>query len=324
MTALVTSIARMQRRWPVLQLLALVLLFVYGSATLDGFAGTQSIRPMLVLAALLGLAAAGQTLVIIVGGLDFSVAGFIALGAIMVSELCGTYHWAFPFALALIVAIAATLGGAAGWICYRYRIASLIVTLAMGSIAAGGVVAWTHGTVTGAPPAFLSDIVGPNATTLGLSVSPIVAIWVLFAGAMAVLLHRTRAGRWTYATGASSRAASLALVPTGGVWAAVFAASATMSALVGILLAGFSGATQTLGDPYLFEGLTAVILGGTAFMGARGDYTHTVVGALMLTELTTILVGRGYDPADQQIIFGVLILLAVAGYGRSDRLRDRV
>ena len=59
-----------------------------------------------------------------------------------------------------------------------------------------------------------------------------------------------------------------------------------------------------------------MIVGGTTFMGARGDYTHTVVGALILTVLTTILVGKGYDQADQQIIFGVLILLVVAGYGR--------
>jgi len=104
----------------------------------------------------------------------------------------------------------------------------------------------------------------------------------------------------------------------------VFMISAIASGMVGVLLAGFAGADQTLGDPYLFSGLTAVIVGGTTFMGARGDYTHTVIGALILTVLTTILVGKGYDQADQQIIFGVLILLVVASYGRERRLRDRV
>ena len=63
---------------------------------------------------------------------------------------------------------------------------------------------------------------------------------------------------------------------------------------VGVLLAGFAGADQTLGDPYLFSGLTAVIVGGTTFMGARGDYTHTVIGALILTVLTTILGLAGF------------------------------
>src|ERR1700747_2628680 len=78
-----------------------------------------------------------------------------------------------------------------------------------------------------------------------------------------------------------------------------------------------------LGDPYLFEGLAAVIVGGTSF-GARGDYWRTVLGALVLTVLSTLLVGKGYSTADQQIIFGVLILIVVAGYGRDARLRDRV
>ena len=104
----------------------------------------------------------------------------------------------------------------------------------------------------------------------------------------------------------------------------MFAFSAIISGLVGVLLAGFAGADQTIGDPYLFEGLTAVIVGGTTFLGARGDYTHTVVGALILTVLTTILVGKGYDQADTQIVFGVLILAVVAGYGRDRRIRDRI
>ena len=67
-----------------------------------------------------------------------------------------------------------------------------------------------------------------------------------------------------------------------------------------------------------------MIVGGTTIMGARGDYTHTVVGALILTVLTTILVGNDVDHATQQIIFGLLILAVVAGYGRDRRLRDRI
>jgi ribose transport system permease protein len=200
----------------------------------------------------------------------------------------------------------------------------IVVTLGISSIALGGVQVWTHAQLTGAPPQFLSELVAANGTTFGLAVSPIVVIWAGVAVALALVLHRTRAGRQIYATGANPRAADLALISTRRVWVGVFMASAVLSALVGVLLAGFSGADPGLGEPYLFQGLTAVIVGGTVFMGARGDYTHTVVGALILTELTTIMVGRGYDTNRQQIIFGVLILLVVAGYGRDRRLRDRV
>ncbi len=150
------------------------------------------------------------------------------------------------------------------------------------------------------------------------------AIWAVVAIIAGLVLHRTVPGRRLYATGANPRAAQLARVNTSRVWTLVFAASAVCSAIVGVLLAGFAGADQSLGDPYLFQGLTAVIVGGTTIMGARGDYTHTVLGALILTELTTILVGHGYDTADQQIIFGVLILIVVAGYGRDRRLRDTI
>ncbi len=157
-----------------------------------------------------------------------------------------------------------------------------------------------------------------------MSIPPVVVIWAVVAIVGAVALHRTIAGRRLYSTGANPRAAGLARIGTGRVVIGAFALSAIASGLVGVLLAGFAGADQTLGDPYLFSGLTAVIVGGTTFMGARGDYTHTVIGALILTVLTTILVGKGYDQADQQIVFGVLILLVVASYGRERRLRDRV
>jgi ribose transport system permease protein len=324
MTAAVATIGRVQRRAPVLQFVALVALFIYGAATISGFSAGTSIRSMLVLAALLGLAALGQTIVMIVGGLDLSIPGFIVAGAILVSQLCGTHHWAFVPALVVIVAIALAMGALTGWICHRYRIQPLIVTLGMGALASGGCLAWTGGKLTGSAPAFLSTLTSPTGTTFGIDVSPVIAIWALVAIVVGVVLHRTIPGRRLYATGANPRAARLALVNTGRVWMVVFALSALCSALVGILLAGFSGADQTLGDPYLFQGLTAVIVGGTTIMGARGDYTHTVLGALILTELTTILVGHGYGTADQQIIFGVLILIVVAGYGRDRRLRDTI
>ena len=314
----------LQRRAPVLQLLALVALFLYGAATIEGFSSEITVDSMLVLAALLGLAALGQTLVLILGGIDFSVPGHIAMGAIVVSELYGARHWSAPLAIALVAVAAGVLGAATGWICHRWRIQPLIVTLGIGAISAGAAIAWTQGHLTGAAPPFLTTLTTATGTTFGLAVPPVVALWALVAVAVALLLHRTAPGRRLYATGANPRAAALARIDTKRVWVVVFAASACLSALTGCLLAGFAGADQTVGDPYLFSSLTAVIVGGTTFMGARGDYTHTVVGALILTVLTTILVGKGYGQADQQIVFGVLILLVVAGYGRERRLRDRV
>ncbi|UGS36164.1 ABC transporter permease [Capillimicrobium parvum] len=314
----------LQRRFPLAQTVALVAIFVYGAATIEGFGQWFNLKSMLTLAALLALAALGQTLVMILGGLDLSIPGFIVMGAILVSELYGVHRWPSVAAIVVPAVIAAVMGAATGWICHRHRIQPLIVTLGMGALASGGAIAWTGGNLTGTAPAFLTDISSPAAATFGIDVPPIVVITGLVTVVMAVVLHRTVAGRRLYATGANPRAAGLARVPTGRVWIAVFAASAAIATLVGILLAGFSGADQSIGDPYLFQGLTAVIVGGTTIMGARGDYTHTVVGALTLTVLTTILVGNDVDQATNQIIFGLLILAVVAGYGRDRRLRDRI
>ncbi len=101
--------------------------------------------------------------------------------------------------------------------------------------------------------------------------------------------------------------------------------SAVASALVGIVLVGFTGTGEAgVGDPYLFLGLAAVLVGGTSLVGARGDYWRTVLGALIMTLFTTLLIGHGAGEALQEILIGVLILLFVGVYGREQRVRDRV
>ena len=107
------------------------------------------------------------------------------------------------------------------------------------------------------------------------------------------------------------------------MWIVTFALSAALGGILGVLIAGYASVNVSLGTPYLFEGLAAVIVGGTAF-GARGNYWKTVIGALVLTVLSTVLLGKGYSNADQQMVYGVIILAVVGGYGRDARLRDRI
>ena len=219
---------------------------------------------------------------------------------------------------------AGVLGGAAGYICHRFAINPLVVTLAMGTLAVGIVAVLNGGLVNGNSPQWLSDLAEPATRTFGLSVPPSIVIWAVVLVLFAILLHRTRLGRSLLATGANSRAADYALVSTRRVWTATFAFSAIASALVGLLIGGFAGTiSDGLGDPYLFQSVVAVIVGGTVF-GGPGDYTRTCVGALFLTVLTTVLVGHGASPAVEEIVYGLIILAAIAVYGRQRRLRDRL
>ncbi|HZQ64352.1 MAG TPA: ABC transporter permease [Gaiellaceae bacterium] len=323
MTATLRRVGEWQREYPLAQALVVVAAFVWGASSIPGFTSKLSVYAMLVLASLLGVAAVGQTLTILVGGLDISIAPWIGAGATVTVEL-HRRGWSSVWIILVLVVCAVVVGGAAGLISFRFRVQSLIVTLATGAIVAGGVQVWGRGSAIGTPPAWLQRLTSPAGTTFGIHFPAAAVVWCALSLGVGFLLRRTVPGRWVYATGANPRAAALALVPTQWVWTAVFALSATFAALTGVLLAGFAGAgDQSVYDPYLWQSLSAVILGGTGF-GGRGDYTRTVLGTMMLIVLTTVLIGKNYGYADQQILFGVLIFVVVALYSRTRRLRDRV
>lgn len=317
-------LGKVQARFPAAQVVALIVIFIYGAISLPGLGSWTAIRSILVLAALVGLASGGQTLLILIGGFDLGVSGFIVAGALTVTALRSAYHLSFGVSLLLAIVGAGLLGGAAGYICHRFAINPLVVTLAMGTLAVGIVAVLNGGLVNGNSPPWLSDLAEPATRTFGLSVPPSIVIWAIVLVLFAILLHRTRLGRSLLATGANSRAADYALVSTRRVWTATFAFSAIASALVGLLIGGFAGTiSDGLGDPYLFQSVVSVIVGGTVF-GGPGDYTRTCVGALFLTVLTTVLVGHGASPAVEEIVYGLIILAAIAVYGRQRRLRDRL
>ncbi|HWV87609.1 MAG TPA: ABC transporter permease [Capillimicrobium sp.] len=318
------TLQRVQERVPLVLLTALVAVFVFGLITLPGLGSWVSLRSILVLAALVGLASCGQTLLILMGGFDLSVSGFIVAGGFAVTALSDKYGMDFATALTLAIIAATVLGGFAGYICHRFRINPLVVTLAMGSIVIGLIKVQIGNQANGYPTDWMQELAMPVTKTFGIGIPPSVVIWIAVIAVFAVVLHRTRIGRSLFATGANPRAADNALINTRRVWMAAFAFSAVASALVGILIGGFAGqVVDTGGDAYLFQSVVAVIVGGTVF-GGPGDYTRTALGALFITLLITVLVGHGASKAVEFIVYGGIILVAVAIYGRERRLRDRV
>ena len=319
-----TRLGAIQARYPIIQLLAVAAVFIYGVETLPALGQWSSIKVILLIAGLTGLASAGQTLLILMGGFDLGVAGFIVTGAVSVTALQGAYHIPFLVAMAGAVVGSAALGAIAGNVCHRYRIQPLIVTLAMGTIAVGLVEVQNGGTATGSAQPWLAGITEPISKTFGVGLPPIISIWIVVAIIFFFFLQRTVTGRRLFATGANERAAEYALVHTRRVWTLTFAFSAGAAALVGVLICGYAGGvTTTLGDPYLFGSVVSVIVGGTIF-GGPGNYTRTCVGALFVTVLTEVLIGHGASAATTQIVQGAIILLAITAYGRQRRLRDRL
>ena len=316
-------VADLQRRFPLFQVAALVVLYVIGAATVPGWTTHSTLMSMLVMAALLGLAGAGQTIVVLGGGIDFSVGAFITAGGVFITVLPSVDHWPVWAAIVFALLVAAVGGALNGVISYRFRIEPLVVTLGIGALLSGVLTGWVSGAVTGTPPSWTESAVSVTTSTFGIPIPPIVSIWIVLAVVAGIVLARTRAGRNLYLNGTNPVAAKRALVRTGWTWTAGFMVSALLATFAGMLLAGDGGGNLGSGDPYLFQALTAVIVGGTMF-GGRGDYWRTVLGALILTVVTYLLEAHNYSTGVQEIVYGLLIMIVVALYGRERKIRDRV
>lgn len=303
--------------------LAVALFFVI-NLVIPGYANLNSFLSLLLLSSLLGLAAVGQTLTIIIGGFDMSIPAVIGMANVLMTLLygAGVPVWA---AATAIFAIAGAIGAINGFASRSLQLNPLVVTLAMGSIVFGAIWAGTHGEVAGSVPDWLVGAVSVIGTTGPIPLPGVVVLWIVVVAAVWLLERRTILGRWIFAAGANPRAAELAGVPMLAVWIVVYVLSALLAALTGILLAGFSGAADpAVGAAYLFTTVAAVVVGGTPLTGGRGGYGRTVAGCLVVTELSTLLVGLGLDQAGQQMCLGFLIVALVAVYGREAPLSMRI
>lgn len=304
-------------------LLAFVLFFVI-NIFIPGYASIISLLSLLLLSSLLGIAAVGQTLTIVIGGFDLSIPAVIGLSNVLFALLYGA-GWSAPAAAVLILAIATLIGMANGFASRYLQLNPLVVTLATGSIILGAIWAGTHGEISGFVPDWLVNMVSVIGTTGPIPLPGSVVLWLLIAAAILFMERKTKLGRWIFAAGANPRAAELAGVPMLFVWMSVYALSSFLAAVTGILLAGFSGAADpTVGAAYLFTTVAAVVVGGTPLTGGRGGYGRTIAGCLVVTELSTLLVGLGLDQAGQQIFLGFLIVGLVALYGREPHLSMRI
>ncbi len=299
-------------------------IFAVGALTIQGFTRLFALRSMLVLAAFLGVAAVGQTLAVLIGGIDLSIPFVMGFGNVVAAKLTGD---GIPFWLTVLIvtALALLIGAFNGGISSRLKLPALIVTLGVGFAVQGAVLLWTKGLPTGSAPKFVTNF-GSIGATLGPFPFPgLVLFWLVLALVITFALTNSVFGRRLYALGANPVAAELALVRPVRMWMAVYALSAAFAALAGILLLGFTGsAMAAVGDPYLFLTIGAVVVGGTAMVGGRGSYLGTVIGAIVLIQLTTVLRGLGLPDQLVPAALGLLIILLVSVYGREPDIRNLI
>jgi ribose transport system permease protein len=299
-------------------LIPLVVTFAFLAATEPTFTRFTNLQNVLDQQSAILIVAAAGTLVLIAGGLDLSVGATYALAGTMATQLTQTQGPVVGIAVGLLLGL--VVGLVNGIVVTRFRINSLIATLAMSYVVTGVAVILTKGNlvVTFDHPEFkqfaATRIFGFTSASLIMIVTVVV---------LAIVLGRTAFGRYVYATGGNAEAARLAGVRTNGIRIAAFALSGLAASLGGVIDASRVLSMQASSGGFLaFTVLAGIVVGGTSILGGEGAIWRTVAGCLFIAFVGNGFNLKGLDPFYQQITLG-LILLAAVGIDAWSRGRER-
>jgi ribose transport system permease protein len=305
----------MFRDRPMIPLLVLLVLLV---------AASDIVRPGIVaptwagiiLRAAVPLAILGgcQTLTMLTGGIDLSVSAVASMSGFVVASLA--INTGTPVAIVVALIAAALAGLVTGIGVGVFRVHPLIMTLGMSLVVLGMANFWqiqTIQTSVGVPPVlrWLGSQAFAGVIPYDLLVFVPLAVLTLIG------LRRTGYGRLLYAVGDNPVAARLSGARSWQIIVALYIVSALLAAIAGFLYAGYTNvASVSLVDSALLPSVAAAVIGGTSIMGGRGGYGGTIIGALILTVISSLLASMGYPEAVNQILFGSIIVAVAAAYTR--------
>lgn len=306
--------------------LVLVVLVAVLSAASRNFATFDNVENILRLSSFIGIIAAGETLVILTGGIDLGVGAYVGLTGCLTAGLMtgfgGGPHLPPPIALALGIGAGAALGFVNGALVAWARMPPFIVTLAAMLVARGLAEVYTNGqTISGLPESWqwLTGEVFPFGSVLAVPVTALIMLAVF--AVLAVVMARTTFGRAIYAVGGSEEAARMSGVGVAGVKARVYTISGALSGLAGVLLLfRLHGGISTNGDMYELDAIAACVIGGTSLSGGVGSVGGTLIGILIMGCVRTGLTLLNVSANWQRVIIGLIILAAVG----LDMLRRRM
>lgn len=307
---------------PLIALILAVILFFAGGLINPAFVNLNQATNIVRLAAFLGIIAAGQTLVIISGGegIDLSVGAVVTMGAILTFRLTGGDNRLIVLALLVSCGAGIVIGLINGVGIALLRIPPLVMTLSMTGVVQGSILVLTQGEMIGATPSLMREWIA-NPLILGLP--GVIFIWAFIGVLMWVLLERTTYGKQLFAIGVNRTVARFSGVRVQMIVVVTYTLSGLLAGFGGFILLGFAQTVfLQLGSNYLFPSIAAVVVGGTLLSGGKGSYWGTMSGALVLTLIDSLLRAAGLEQAYQLIVFGVILLLLIAVYGRQRSLRQ--
>jgi ribose transport system permease protein len=299
--------------------LALVALAILSPVLAPGSLSQSALLSMLPFAAVLAIAAAGQTLVVQQAGIDLSVPGAISVSAMLMNTVARTQE-GLPALLGIAVAILVPVlaGVLTGLVVSWFRVTPLVATLAMNGLLLGLVLFISGGQIAPRAPESLTGF----ALGRSLGIPNLVIVAVVVIALLVLLTTRTVFGRRFIAVGTGLRTSAIAGVPTTRYTALAFALAGACYGLAGVMLATFLGSPAVfVGNDYLLTSIAAVVVGGTVLTGGKGSIVASALGALFLTQVGRVISGMGAPASIQLIVEGAVLLVALALHLSLGRIR---
>ena len=299
-------------------LLAIILVII-GEIFSPGFASPSHVLNLLKTSSFLGIIVLAQTIVIVAGreGIDLSVGALASYGAVFAATVINGKDANIPLALVLVTAGGFLLGLINGLGISYFRIPPLIMTLGMASVINGLIIIYSQGFAFSGSASELLKIIGGKGT---YGIPNMAVVWVIVTVIALFVLSRTKYGVGLYGVGANDLTAELNGVNTKRVRALAYACSGAISSLAGIFLLGYIGlAFIDIGSSYVLPSVAAAVIGGISLAGGAGSYLGAAGGSLVLTTLTAVLVTLRMGEAGKQVVYGLVLIMLLAFYGRQRR-----
>ena len=261
----------------------------------------------------LAILAACQTLTMLTGGIDLSVGTVATMSAFIVATQVTNNPTAVAMLIALIPAV--LIGTANGIGVGVFRVHPLIMTLGTSLIGTGCLQVYQRTVI--ASGSEVPEILAWLGTGRTWGIPNALVLFIPIALLVMFMLRRTGFGRLLYAVGDNERATRLSGVLYWQVILALYVLSSVLAGVTGLLYVGLIKAPSlSLAEPLVLPSVAAAVIGGTSIFGGRGGYAGTIVGALILTVITTLLTVLQMPEGYRVILFGVIILAVTAAYIR--------
>ena len=290
--------------------IALLALMLAGAFLTPKLYDVNTIAVVMRQASQLGIVAIGQTLILLVAGLDLSIGGIFLMTSIVVAEVTnGRDEMVLP-AILISLALGALIGAGNGILVTKRRVPPFVATLGMLVLVKGATQAYTRGV----PGGFVPDALGiVNQSWFVLSIP--LLLWLGLNAVFIFVLRGTAYGRKVYAVGSNTEAARLSGISVDAIRISVYILGSCLAVVSGVVLTGYVGyVDRFIGAGLELDSIAAAIVGGTAFVGGRGGLPGTIAGVLIIQLLSTMAVLMGLDIQVQFIIKGLVILGAVTLY----------